>query len=269
MLGLLPDLARLIVWPARLYADYSPDHVMVSSSVSVSQLNGLVVALGMIAMTFAAWRHSRPAAFGVLIAAAAWLPTANVLFPSGILLSERTLYLRRYAGNARAMRFAGALLAAALVLAVGRFVDRTRAWRSSVDLFWTMQRDEPTSFRARYAWGSVLFDRGDLRGGEREWKAAIRIYPKYPNVYEDLAHRYREHRLCRAALPLYESALTLDDRLWGSRQGAVACYLALAQYRVARDAAQAALRRGEFVDWYKARIFSADSALAALDSLNR
>ncbi|HKS06894.1 MAG TPA: tetratricopeptide repeat protein [Gemmatimonadaceae bacterium] len=286
MLGLLPDLARLIVWPARLYADYSPDHVMVSATPSISQLNGIVVAIGMIVIIVAAWRYSRPAAFGVLIAAAAWLPTANLLFPSGILLSERTLYLptagaliavgvgaawfdRRYTGNLNAMRTGGALLATLLVLCVGRFVDRTRAWRSSVDLFWTMQRDEPTSFRARYAWGSVLFDRGDLRGGEREWRAAIRIYPNYPNVYADLAHRYREHGFCRGALPLYATALELDERQDGSRQGSVACYLALAQYRAARDAAQSAIARGDFVDWYKARIVSADSALAALDSLKR
>jgi hypothetical protein len=286
MLGVLPDLARLLVWPARLYADYSPDHIRVFDAPSLTQLNGVVVVVGALAIFAIAWRRSAVAAFGLLVAAAAWLPTANILFPSGILLSERTLYLptagvllavgtavawfdRKYAGQREIRGFVGCVLAVTLVLGISRSVHRSRAWRSSNDIFWTMRRDEPSSFRARYAWGAVLFDRKDLRGGEVEWRSAIRIFPNYPFVYEDLAHRYREYHLCHAAIPLYERALALDDEMSSSRQGLVACQLGLAQFRAARRTARLGVVKGHYSDWFRARLFSAESALVATDTTGR
>lgn len=287
MLGVLPDLARLLVWPAQLYADYSPDHVIVLAELSRTQINGLIVAIGFALIVIIAWRQSRPAAFGLLVASAAWLPTANILFPSGILLAERTLYMptagvliavgtaiawvqQRVANRASIQQVAGALVALVLVLGSVRSIDRAGVWRSSPDLFMVMRRDEPESFRARYAWGDHLFSRGDLRGGERELRAAIRIFPNYGNTYEDLAHRYREHGLCPAAIPLYETAIRLDPKLWPSRQGLVACQLGLAQFRAARRSARLAmLQEDGLYQWFKRRLASADSALAANDSLSR
>ena len=286
MLGVLPDLARLLVWPAGLYADYSPAHVIVSPDPSPGHINGLVIAIGAILIIVVAWRHSRAAAFGLLVAAAAWLPTANILFPSGILLSERTLYVpsagvaiavgvglawlaRRSTIDARYQRAAAVAFALVLLAGIARSVDRARVWRSNDELFWTMRRDEPDSFRARYVWGNVLFQRGDLRGGEAEWRAAIRIFPNYPNVYEDLGHQYREHGLCRAAIPMYESALRINPRVWSTRQGLTVCQLALAQFRAARQTARLGMVYGDFHRWFRDRAFSAESALVATDSVKR
>jgi hypothetical protein len=279
----LPDLVRLLVWPARLYADYSPAHVMVSSTPNPSQLNGLVVGVGAVVLFVFAWKRSATAALGFLLAAVALAPTANVLLPSGILLAERTLYLpsagillalgaaiawadRRFPAPAN-VRDAGMFaLGAVLVLGLARSIDRQRVWRSTPDLFYTMVTDQPASFKAHQVWGGLLFERGDLAGGEREWRMAIRIFPGYHKLYQDLAHRYREKGLCVPAIPLYEKALELDRGLPLSRAGLVACQLGLGRFREARNTARLGILDGNDPGWFRARLRSADSALAANDS---
>jgi hypothetical protein len=286
MLGVLPDFARLLLWPAKLYVDYSPAHVMISPTPDPSQLNGALIACGAIVLIVVAWRRSAVAACGLLLAAAVWLPTANLVFPSGVLLAERTLYLpsagillaagsifawidRRGELDAWLRPAAGAALALLLVGGIVRSVQRERVWRSSDDVFLTMVRDEPLSFKAHHAWGSVLFERGDRLGGEREWRMAIRIFPGYYKIYQDLAGAYLEAHLCNAAIPLYEKAIVLGGPLPLSRGGLVACQLQLAQFRAARHTARLGMIDGNDLAWFRARMFSAESALVARDSIRR
>jgi hypothetical protein len=283
MLGVLPDLVRLLVWPARLYADYSPAHLAVSSTPNPSQLNGVVVAIGGLLLFAFAWKRSAAAALGFLLAAIALAPTANILLPSGILLAERTLYLpsaalllalgtavawadRKFPAPTNLRDIGTFALGVVLVLGVARSVERQRVWRSTPDVFYTMVTDEPASFKAHQVWGGLLFERGDLVGGEREWRMAIRIFPGYHKLYQDLAHRYRENGLCVPAIPLYEKALELDRGLPLSRAGLVACQLALGRFREARNTARLGILDGNDPAWFRARLRSADSALAVNDS---
>jgi tetratricopeptide (TPR) repeat protein len=286
MLGVLPDLARLLIWPARLSADYGPAQLFVSATPDLSQINGLlVIAAGLVALAVA-WKRSAPAAFGLLAAALAWFPTANLVFPSGILLSERTLFLpsagallalgavvswfdQRYASRRRVRAVAAAVVGVALTLGFARSADRARVWRSTEEVLATTVRDAPLSFKAHYAWGALLFERGDLSGGEREWRLALRLFPDYHMIYQDLAHRYREHHLCTVAIPLYEQALVLDGGLPLSRAGLLACQLELARFSAARETARQAIRDGVDPRWFRARLFTADSALAATTAAPR
>ena len=98
---------------------------------------------------------------------------------------------------------------------------------------------------------------------------AIRIYPAYPKVYEDLAGRYLEGHLFAAAIPLYNKAIELGGPLPLSRAGLVVCELALAQFRAARHTARLGMIDGNDPRWFRARIFSAESALVANDSVRR
>jgi hypothetical protein len=288
MLDVLPEIARLLLWPARLYADYSPEHIRVSPDATFSHLNGALIAAGAITLFAVGVRRSAPVALGLLLAALAWLPTANLLMPSGILLAERALYMssagvllaagagvawldRRFSAGAGsavgARRAAGAVIGLLLTLGMVRSIDRQRAWRSSDEVFWTLVNDAPASFKAHHAWGGVLFERGDLRGGERELLMAIRIFPAYHKLYQDLAAQYRQGRQCHAAIPLYKRALELGGPLPLSRAGLVACELVLARFREARRTAMLGIADGHDPAWFRARLRSADSALAAHDSL--
>lgn len=286
MLGIVPELARLLLWPARLYADYSPQFVTVFPGPDVSQLNGVAILAGVALLGVLSWRRSPVVSFGLLLAAFVWLPTSNVLFPSGVLLAERTLFLpsagvllalgtavpwveARTSAHTRWRAAVGAVFAVLLCAGVARSVTRTRVWRSSDEVFATMIRDQPTSFRAQHAWGGVLFERGDLAGGERAWRTAIALFPAYHKVYQDLAGAYASNRLCQPAIPLYEKALEIGGRLPLARAGLVACQLQLARFSEARATARQGIADGNDPAWFRARLFSADSALAANDSLRR
>jgi tetratricopeptide (TPR) repeat protein len=283
MLGVLPDLARLLVWPAKLYADYSPAQIRVSPTPDPTQINGMLVALGTLVLLAIAWRRSAVATFGLLVAGGAWLPTSNLFFASGILLSERTLYLPtagvllaigvcvawidgRLPARAPARLALGGALGVVLILGCAKSDDRQRSWRSRDEVFWVMRRDEPLSFRAHYAWGGLLFERGQLRDGEREWRMALRIFPNYHMIYTEFGNVYRDHGLCNAAIPMYERSLELKGQLFPNRAGLVACQLGLAQFRAARVTARLGIADNEDPAWFRARLASADSALAANDS---
>src|SRR5690606_36055391 len=99
------------------------------------------------------------------------------------------------------------------------------------------------------------------------WLMAIRIYPRYPQMHHDLATMYRAARRCDLAIPAYEAALALDSVLPLTRAGLIVCPFDLGRYRDARTHARAALLDGLDPVWFGARRATADSALAALDSL--
>ena len=89
------DIARLLVFPLTLRVDYSPaERTLVTSPLDPRFALGLLcLALwaGLIAM---AWRRGRRVeAFGLGWIAIALLPVANLIFPVGVLVAERTLYL--------------------------------------------------------------------------------------------------------------------------------------------------------------------------------
>src|SRR5213596_3539932 len=103
------DVARLLVFPLTLRIDYSPnERTLVTSPVDLRFAAGLACGAAWAALTFNAWRRGRRVeAFGLGWIGAAFLPVANLLYPAGFYLAERTLYLPS----------AGLALAAAAALA--------------------------------------------------------------------------------------------------------------------------------------------------------
>jgi hypothetical protein len=94
-LAALADVARLLIFPLTLRVDYSPaERTLVTSPFDTRFLlgAGCLVAWGV--LLGLAWRRrERVAAFGLGWIAIAFLPVANLLFPTGVLIAERTLYL--------------------------------------------------------------------------------------------------------------------------------------------------------------------------------
>ena len=284
MLGIVPDMARILLWPARLYADYSPQHVFISTVPHLSQLNGLMIGLGVIALLVIAWKRNATAAFGLFIAFLVWLPTANLLFPSGVLLAERTMYLPSAgvllaAGvlvawcdaqlRMPARRLAGAVLGLLLAAGAVKTIARGPEWKSSEVVFHVMLHDAPLSFRAHYAWGGVLFERMDLRGGEREWRAAIRLFPQYHHLYQELAFWYQNTGFCNAAIPLFKEALLRGGPLPNSLWGLTKCQMELHRYTDAKVTAKLGIVAGRDPAWFSVQLATADSALVAADSVKR
>jgi hypothetical protein len=283
MLGVFPEIVRVLLWPRHLHADYSPAHILVSPTPDLSQLNGVVVVIAVLVLSLVALRRSPVATLGIAMFILPWLPTANLLFPSGVLLAERALYTpsvgfllaagvgvdalwRRYRASAPAVVPVLAL-GIALVLASVRSVDRAPAWASSDRIFWELLQEQPLSFKAHYAWGGILLERGDFDGAIREWRMATRIYPEYFRPHYDLALLFARRGRCDQAIPIFALAIEKGGGFPDVHATLVDCQILLGRYRDAVQSTDAALSAGLDPGWFGGRRRLADSVLAAADSL--
>jgi hypothetical protein len=168
-LSTLSDVARLLVFPLHLRADYSPQERTAVTAVTDVRLwlGVLVVAVWGLLLAFALKRGRRLEAFGLGWIAIAYSPVANLLFPIGVLLGERTLYLPSVglalaAGGVLQQLPARrlALTAGALFLIGGaRTVLRVPVWRDNLTATASLLEDAPMSYRTydlvgwQFLWG--------------------------------------------------------------------------------------------------------------------
>lgn len=286
MLGLAPEFARLLIWPARLYADYSPQLVQAVPAPSLYQLNGALLILCLVVLAIASARRFPLVTFALAWIAISIAPVANILLPTGILLAERTLLVpsvsvalaaaalvpwfeKRIASRPRAWRLlAGGAVAIVLTGGAAHSAERQRVWVDTPTVFATLVHDAPLNFKGHYGSGGILWEAGHARDAEREWRYAIALFPGYYGVYQELAHRYRDAHFCPAAIPLYLDALTIEPALPLSRVGLAACYLEIAHFREARSTARIAIGWGDYRRAFEFIIGRADSALVANDTLD-
>jgi hypothetical protein len=89
------DVLRLLVLPITLRVDYSPaERTIVHSLLDGRFVLGLLCLAAWAGVLVLAWRKGRKIeAFGLGWIAIAFLPVSNLLFSTGVLLAERTLYL--------------------------------------------------------------------------------------------------------------------------------------------------------------------------------
>ena len=189
----LADVVRLLVAPLTLRVDYSPaERTLVRSLLDGRFALGLVCLALWAGLLFLAWRKGRRfEAFGLGWIAIAFLPVSNLLFSTGVLLAERTLYLPSVglalaAGATLARLPASRLRAviAVLVLAGGiRSALRVPVWHDDFAVTQSILEDSPDSYRgpARMA---VLYQshRQPARalGALRE---AMNIYDRDPTLF--------------------------------------------------------------------------------------
>lgn len=252
MLPVVLVWARLLAFPLHLSADYSPDVLLPSAAFSVAHALALLLLLAAVVV---AWRRRRATAalgFGIVWFAITVSVAANVVFPTGVLVGERLLYLPSV-GAALAVGAlwellpAGAavwpLTAAALTLLAARTLERIPVWQTQEGFFATILRDAPASYRTHWQLGDRAFERGDAREGERELLHAARIWPYDAELLRQIGQRYLAAGHFDAAERFSSQAYALD-----STQGTAAAQVILARLKAGRfDSADAfarlALRR--------------------------
>ncbi len=192
MLAVQPEVVRLLTWPIDLAADYNPQVIPRRTTFSIPALIGLLNVVSITWLGLALVRRAPAVGFGILAAIIAYSPTSNVLFPSGVVLGERTLYLA-VLGPALGLgwivsqpfdvarrRWAIAGLAVVLATFSWRTVTRVPVWRDSVSVLAQDFVSHPENYRTRIRMGS--YERGARRvaGSLAEVMAGVAIFPEDP-----------------------------------------------------------------------------------------
>lgn len=278
MLPVVTQWFRLLLWPAHLQADYSPQELTSQTTWGADQSLGAALVLGSVLVVFATWRRAPAIALGIAWCAIAIFPVHNIFVPTGILLAERTLLLPSVGmvlvlggggdwvlrhSTRRARAGLVAITGAVLVLGVYRSGLRHPVWSDQFNLWYvTATHDAPKSYRAHHALAEMyILARADGRA-EGEYRQAIAMAPRREGqVVLDYANKLRAKGFCYPAVPLYRRALETRHNDMSSRASLIACLMRLGHYREARAESRLAISYGWKVETWQLLRNMADSAL--------
>lgn len=203
-----PEYLRLLIVPLALSVDYGPPVLAISRGVTPEVVAGaLVMAALLTAVVLGALRNP-PLAVGVAWLAVAVLPVSNLIFPVGVLLAERVLYLPSVGAALAVAAGAGWLLShprartrqiAALVLPVvavvlfARTVTRNPVWLSTFTVIESLNEDHPESFLAHWKRADGLASVGMTEEARANYEVAVALSPGHYGL------------LCAAADFMYKS----------------------------------------------------------------
>jgi len=262
MLGVVPEWARLMLWPAHLQADYAPQEIVAATSLGLKQAAGVLLLLSAGTAWWLARRRAPAISLGVLWMAVTLFPASNVLIPTGSVLAERLLFLPS-AGFLLALGGLTALLivepkpspsrkkgawAVCLLLVlggVGRSVERHRVWRNEAFFSVRGVQDAPLSYRMNRGYAEILFelDRWDL--AMAAYDRALELAPPTHvwRVRNDLARRLRAEG--RSDIEVDQLSLSLEQNpdQEDTRGYLIIAFLALGRYSDAAAQADSALAR--------------------------
>jgi hypothetical protein len=280
MLALVPQWIRLLYWPAHLQADYSSQETRVIHTPDLAVVFGALVLLSAVGVAIRVRRDQPVVAFSVLWVLIALFPTSNLVIPTGIVLSERTMFLpsigamlvlgdlgsRLWPRVSQATPFVrllavaglGCLLAAAAL----RSAARQPVWANDEVLKAHMVIDAPRSYWAQWLYGDYLYHTDRLAEGERHMRLAIELEPDNAYIQMLLGQRYQDHGFCQPAVQYLARAVELTPERWRTRLRLIRCQLDLGRLDDARAQIRTGLAVGLSPSDFKAALRSVDSAAA-------
>ena len=169
-IGVMARHLWLIAWPMTLSADYSYAQIPLASG-RVQDWIGIGLILAAMVGCIVVWRRDRTAFFFAGFALLTFLPSSNLLFPTGTIMAERTMYLPSIGvialiaiGADRIARtnHGQRILAAIALVVVAAFGVRTwirnADWRDDVALWSSAVRASPHSFKAHRGLAEALYE---------------------------------------------------------------------------------------------------------------
>jgi hypothetical protein len=225
VLRIIPEYVRLMVVPVRLNVDYTPNTIVLETGITPLVMLGTVMLAAIIACVARAWRRAPVVALGFVFFAVAVSPVSNVLFPSGVVIAERTLYLPSVGAAILAGWVVQWALAQAprpaLVLALATTVaaafavrtwTRTPIWHDNKAMTLAILTEEPESYRAHATAAAVFNLAGQWAASKREAERSRSLYQRDPVPY--LAGVEAELALKAphdSVLVLLDSAIAIDS----------------------------------------------------------
>ena len=213
-----PEFVRLLFMPLDLVVDYAPGVIFpVESITPMVGLGMLLAGISFILMFTTPWRPHAGIVAGWFVLTI--LPVSNFLFPIGVLIAERTLYLPSvaacfvagYAWHAvmrstvRETRRLG--VAVAMIVAVGfgiRTIVRNPDWDSLATVWASLARDHPESYRAQWVNGISVWNSGRPDIAEKYFQLAEKIWPRDSQFLAEVGNFYIGQRRYDKAIEYLE-----------------------------------------------------------------
>ena len=223
MLSVVPQYVQLLVAPTTLHMDYGPQVIELATQVTPAVVLGAGLLILLVIAAVTARKRAPVATLGLAWIAIAIAPVANVLFPAGVVMAERTLYLPSvgaaliagwvaYWVSERAPRAAVALAAACAVAFAARTWTRTPVWHDDIALTLASLHDSPTSYKAHHAAGVLFAQTGHWAEAANEYRYARSLFPLDVEPYRGGAEAALVVHDYDAAAALLDSARRLAPR---------------------------------------------------------
>lgn len=235
-----PAYLRLFVFPRVLLADYGPRIFLPLFSVTPGVVAGFAILFTcIIGGCVAAARGYGRTALALLWAPIAMLPVSNLLFPIGILVAERTLYLPifalsvaassvvEYAGSTRgceqmqkctqayATKFdATALVWTVILVICAAFTARTELripeWKSTQSIFRALLKSRPDSFRAHWHLARKAADAKNPTSALMSYSKSMQLWPYRTRLLKEAGDYAVQH----GELPFARQVAEQGVRAW-------------------------------------------------------
>ncbi len=189
----LGDVVRLLILPLTLRVDYAPaERTIVRSMLDGRFVIGFACLVLWSVLLVLAWRRQRRLeAYGLGWIAIAFLPVSNLLFSTGVLLAERTLYLPSVglalaAGTALARLPPERLrvVLVAVVVAGGiRSGLRTPVWHDDFSVTQSILEDSPNSYRGPARMAAIYQSHRQPAQALGALREAAKIYDRDPTLF--------------------------------------------------------------------------------------
>ena len=262
MLRIVPQWTRLLLWPAHLQADYSPQEIVASTGFGGAEALGALLLGGALLAVWLTRKRAPTIAFGLCWMAIALFPVSNLLVPTGIVLAERTLLLPSVGlllalggvlsvlWQPRAARtpivIATAVTLLLVVAGVARSAERQTVWHDETTFRIRSVADAPLSWRAQLSYGTSLLEQGAEEPGLAAYQRALELAPPELRwrVRNDLAQRYFASGDDQRAVGVLLASREGNPEVEETWHYLVLGWLTLGNYPVAGAEADSALARG-------------------------
>jgi hypothetical protein len=229
MLPVLLEVLRLLAWPFELASDYAPQVVPVRGTLSAAAVVGVVTGGALVGLAWAARRRHAAWSFALSCAVITWAPTSNLLFPSGVILAERALYLAillpavtiawAVTETPAALRRPAAFVAGAILVAFAvKTIDRIPFWRDPLNPIIEERAQHPENYRNRLLLGKYLTSVGDSLRALAEMSAGGAFFPGDPFIAIEtakVATALGQHRVALREAHRAYALLPTDERVVG------------------------------------------------------
>jgi hypothetical protein len=236
-----------------LRAQYSPPEFAGTSTWSATATLGLLLVGALAVIGVLTWRRHRLVAIGLGWIAIAGSIVSNLLFPTGILVAERTLFLPSVgvaliAGSLVAM--AGdrpvrwAILGVLVALGGARSWSRQPVWKDNPTLFAQTVIDAPGSYRSYFIAGKEFQRETKYPGALAMYRRAASLYEGDPRVFEEWGQVLRVTGRCDLAIPVLRRGVDRHPTSTLARSRLFECLLDQGQLADARQVAEAGVALG-------------------------